>query len=153
MIKKRSRLLSGLLAIIMVAGMFTFFPLTTEVSAAGTVVTWSGNSLDSASSMYDKEVQRRTGACTVSNMTVNYKGGKENADSGFYNDISTSVITKVIYLNNPDSELIFTSSYNNRYITKIEIEFNKYYSRGGGTSDTTNDHIVVNHGAWTNEDV
>ena len=58
-----------------------------------------------------------------------------------------------MYLNNYDSELIFTSASDNRYITKIVIEFDKYYTRSNGASDTTNNNIVVNHGVWTDEAV
>ena len=160
MIKARGkRLFGGLLAIIMIAGMFMLFPFTTKVAAeaapAGSVVTWSGETLLNTFSMRDGETHQLTGSDSANGITVNYLGGQLLSDSGFYANYesSTNSNTKIIRLNNSDSELTFTSASGNSFITKIVIEFDKYFTISGATSDTTNDHIVVNHGAWTNEDV
>ncbi|MBR7070935.1 MAG: dockerin type I repeat-containing protein [Clostridia bacterium] len=154
---------SILLAVIMVVSMFAIVPIVPMVAKAddnvpvpgGRVIVWSGDTLMNTYSMRDGETHQLTGSDSANGISVNYLGGQLLSDSGFYANYesSTNSNTKIMRLNNSDSELTFTSASDNSFITKIVIEFDKYFTISGATSDTTIDHIVVNHGAWTNEDV
>ena len=159
----RTKALSWLLAVIMIVSMFAIVPIVPMVAEAddnvpvpgGRVIVWSGDTLMNTYSMRDGETHQLTGSDSANGISVNYLGGQLLSDSGFYANYesSTNSNTKIMRLNNSDSELTFTSASGNSFITKIVIEFDKYFTISGATSDTTNDHIVVNHGAWTNEDV
>ena len=165
MIKARGKrlLLSRLIAVIMIVIMFAIVHIMPMAAKAdgdvpvpgGRVIVWSGETLLNTFSMRDGETHKLTGSDSANGITVNYLGGQLLSDSGFYANYesSTNSNTKIIRLNNSDSELTFTSASGNSFITKIVIEFDKYFTISGATSDTTIDHIVVNHGAWTNEDV
>ena len=125
MIRVRQRLLSGLLAIIMVAGMFTFFPLVTEVAAAGRVITWSGDALKYAMAYRDSDNDLSL-PDTVSGITASYTGGKKNMWSGLYNNVSDSgAVTKHIRFNDGTGALSFTSATGNAFITKIVINYDR----------------------------
>ncbi|MBR0303672.1 MAG: hypothetical protein IJQ80_07460, partial [Clostridia bacterium] len=151
MITTGKKFLSGLLAVIMIASMFTFLPLlTTKVAAeGGRVITWSGDTLKYAMSYHDVD-NFLTGPDTVAGITVDYEGGARNSQSGFYNVLTDNAgnVSKILRLNRSSSVLTFSSATGNAFITKIVINFEDFYDVPGESVSTRS--LLVNHEAWSN---
>lgn len=157
--KHIKRPISMLLTVLMVISLFVSLPAAeivyaedNNVPAGGRVITWSGNTLLYAMSFHDTD-NTFSGPDTNDGITVDYSGGTRNAQSGLYNTMNdnTGAVTKHIRLNKSDSELKFTSSTDNAFITRIVINFDSYYAINGENVETMS--LYVNHEAWTKQDV
>ena len=147
---------SILLAILMVVSLFTALPITANAAEAddlasvgsGSVITWSGDTLKYAMSYHDVD-NSLTGPDTKAGITVDYEGGAQNQQSGFYNILIDNAgnVNKILRLNKSDSVLTFTSATGNAFITKIVINYEDYYNVLGESASTRS--LYVNHEAWS----
>ena len=116
MFKRNKKPISILLALLMIVCLLPVVPGMTDTAyAADRVITWSGETLMNTYSMRDGETHQLTGSDSANGITVNYLGGQLLSDSGFYANYesSTNSNTKIMRLNNSDSELTFTSASGN----------------------------------------